>query len=539
MKKLRISLIVKIIFLSLILVSFASLTMQFFAYRTATNAIEQTIGETALNIARSVVGSIQVDRLEALQGPEDMNDEYYLQLREHLNTLRESIGLKYLYTMRKMPDGSYIYVVDGAPLHDEEASLLGDVEEEIFGLWELSFEGKEGYELSQSEEWGDLVSAYIPIKNSAGETVGMLGADFDAGHVFQNLEKTRRNMEYTSVVIAIIGMFLGTVFAFLLIRSLKQLQDKIKLVQDGDLTVQVSSNRTDEVGKLSQAVQSMVESTATIIRNIRTNTKHVAQYIQHISGGHKSDQANDTLHEIAAGRAEQISSIADVTLSMEEVFKQVVTITDNIKMVTAASNKSMQDSQKAMEILASSVKQINLVNDTVDTTATMMKQLEKKFQEIQDFSESVSAIAKQTNLLSLNAGVEAARAGVHGKGFAVVAGEIKILTGRSSEASKKINELITSIQQEINNSSNSIENGVIQARDGVRAIEQVDKYLEKLYSSNNEVDSRVKAVAQAIIAIEKDSKDVLQHTIMLRENLTNVKSMMEDLEKTVNRFRIQ
>ncbi|MCM8710105.1 methyl-accepting chemotaxis protein [Clostridium sp. SYSU_GA19001] len=569
-KKPKMSLMLKIVIFSLVLVLFSSFAMQFYSYSTARKSIEKTIGETALNITRSVVGNIDAEKFQALQTAEDMEKGYYIELRQQLNSIRESTGLKYLYTMRKTKDGKYIYVVDGVPMNDEEASLLGDAEE-ITDFMRLSFEGEEVYELDQDKEWGELISAYIPIKNKSGQTIGMLGADFEVSHVVYQLGQMRKNMQTAALIIALLGIIAGIIFSFVFVRSLNKLQAKIQLVEKGDLTIKVENNSNDEVGRLSQAFQSMVESTAGIIGSIRNNTKQVAEYIQQLNDSvnvtnRATEEITQAIGEIAGGASEQVGNAENVSKTMEEVFKEIQSITKNIELVTEASNKSMKDAEEAAEILRNSIKQINLVNNTVDTSANMIKQLEDKFQEILSFSEIVSAIASQTNLLSLNASIEAARAGEQGRGFAVVAGEIKKLAEQSREASKRINELIKIIQEEILNSSQAIDNGVVQARDGVDAIFKVDTYLKKLFSSNEKVDSRVKEVVKGIINIEKDSRNVLENTMKLadisrefsastqqsaaateeqlavmegiREGLDSVKKMMENLELTVNKFKI-
>jgi methyl-accepting chemotaxis protein len=221
--------------------------------------------------------------------------------------------------------------------------------------------------------------------------------------------------------------------------------------------------------------------------------------------------------------------------------------------------------QEASDKLANSVNQINLVNDTVETTASMMQKLQEKFNEVLSFSTSVNAIASKTNLLALNASIEAASAGEHGKGFAVVAGEIKNLAKQSSEASRSINNLITAVQEEISHSSTAIENGAIQAKNSVKDISAVEENIDKVSQSNAKINRRIKEVEEAILHIEEDSRNVLEKTTALaeiskelssgtqqaaaeteeqyaimesiRSSLYSVKDRMEELGSTVNLFR--
>lgn len=570
-KRFRISLMFEIAIFCLILVLFSSFAIQFYANKSTEKAVEDTMGQTALNITRSVINNIDADKFNALSKPEDMQNEYYKELRQELNSIREFTGLKYIYTMRKTGDGKYIYVVDGTPMDDEDPSMLGDEESEMSELMISSFNGQESYELSESEEWGYLTSAYVPIKDSSGQTIGILGADFEAEYIMKQLEVTKENMKIIAAVIALVGIILSILFSYLIVRSLKQLQSKMKLVEQGDLTVNVKNKRKDEVGKLSEAFQAVLDNTSSIISNIRTNTDEIINNVNQLNIG--INESNKTMgditnavNDIASSTQVQVGSVDSVSNSMEKVFEEIQLITKNTELLTDNSDIALNDTKEASKILKDSVKQINLVNDTVDDTAFMMKELQVKFQEILTFSDRVSAIASQTNLLSINASIEAALAGKAGRGFAVVAEEIKKLALQTSDDSKKIYEIIKNMQVEITSSSNAIENGVIQSKEGVEIILQVDKLLESLLSSNILVNSKVNEVSKAILNIEKDSNDVLKNIIQLsdistdfssnaqnsaaateeqlsimtefKDTLASVKDMVEKLNMTVSKFKI-
>jgi methyl-accepting chemotaxis protein len=179
MKKIKSSLKYRIMFLCVSLLVIAVLFMNSFNYRSSEKAIEDAIGQTAINITRSMVSTIDIDQYTKLKTPDDMNMDYYSQLREKLGTLREQTGLKFMYTMNRGEDGKYYYCVDGLPADDPGFSKLGDEETLISDKMIAAFDGKEGYEINKSEEWGMLVSGYVPIKSSSGEIMGILAADFD------------------------------------------------------------------------------------------------------------------------------------------------------------------------------------------------------------------------------------------------------------------------------------------------------------------------------------------------------------------------
>lgn len=568
----KFSLMLKIMLLCVGLVLASSITIGIFAFQTAKATMEDTMGQMSLNILQSVNTSIDGDKLEELKTPEDMEKEYYTQLREELYKAKVSTGVKYLYTMNRDEDGTYYYVVDGAEAGNEDASLLGDVEEEVSQLMMDCFDGQENYEYSESDEWGTLISGYVPITNSAGDIIGLLGADFDVKYMMDKIGDAKQNMYLIILVIAIINCAIALVFSYLIVRSLKQLQAKIFQLRQGDLTVEVNTNRRDEVGSLSQTFKAMIENMSFMIHNIRDNSEAVGQDIDNLNisidvSNKATEEITKIITEIALGAAKQVESVEEVEDTMEQVFAEIVTVIENIDLANQDSDIALKDTQLATDKLNGSVKQINLVNDTVETTASMMKQLEEKFKEMLTFSKIVESIAARTNLLALNASIEAASAGEHGKGFGVVAGEIKNLAKQSSEASKRINELIVTVQEEINNSSGAIDNGVIQARDSVAVMSQVEHNLETLSKSNLKIDARIKEIAKAIIRIEKESKKVLEKTTFLAEiakelsagtqqtaaeteeqyaimegiknDLLIVKDRMDQLGGTVNQFKIK
>jgi len=571
MKKYKISLTLKIMLLCVGLVLISSLLIRFFAFQTARTTIEETVGEMALNITRSVNKSIDGDKFEELKASEDMGKDYYIQLRNELDVIKNNTGLKYLYTMRRTEDGVYYYAVDGSVIGSEGESLLGDVEEDMSDLMIASFDGQEDYEFYDSEEWGQLISGYVPIKNSAGDIIGMLGADFDAKYMVGKLNDANSKMYLAMSIILIISILIAVGFSYLIIRSIKQLQSKVQQIQHGDLTVNIDTSRGDEVGSLARSFQKMIENMSLMIHGIRDHSEIVGREVDDLNSSidmsnRATEEITKIVTEIAHGAVKQVESVAVVENSMERVFSEIEKIIGNIDLVNSDSDLAVKDMQEASERLSSSVKQINLVNDTVETTATVMNKLEEKFREVLSFSAIVASIATRTNLLALNASIEAASAGEHGKGFAVVAGEIKNLAKQSSEASKRINELIGAVQSEINNSSEAIKSGVIQARSGVDVMSQVEHYLERLSKSNKKIDIRIKEIAKAIIHIEEDSKNVLDKTTLLSEiskelssstqqtaaeteeqyaimegiknDLMGVKDQMEQLGGMVNKFKI-
>ncbi|GFZ33749.1 methyl-accepting chemotaxis protein [Clostridium zeae] len=555
----------------IILILFSSLSVGIFTYYKTKENIETTIGNTALNIVKSILNTVDVKKFNNLRNKEDMNSDYYKNLQLHLSDIRKSTGLKYLYTMRKTNDNKCIYVVDGTPKDDENFSALGDEEDSITNVLNESFNGTLGFEF-HSDEWGNLISAYIPIKDTSGNIVGVLAADFDANVMVNQLNKFKFNLCILVVLIIVLGIIIGEIFSIFLVRSLNKLKRKAELIKNGDLTVKFDKAGDDEIGDLTQSFGEMVNNISVITNEIKNNTREVNAEItdMHKSYSETSNTAEEitqVINEIATGSLEQTGRINQVATTMDEVFRQVENSVQKANIVSSSSDTSLNNTNAALNLFKTSIEKVTTVTDTIETTAMIIKELDSKSKEINAFSETISEITSQTNLLSLNAAIEAARAGEQGKGFALVANEIKDLAEQSSNASSQISEIANSMQNEILSAMKAIEKGVNHANESVASVNKVDSYLSDLQESSIDTNIKIKEIISSIYIIEKTCKDSLnrihdlddisrsfsagaqqavasteeQAAIMyqVKINMNNIKDMTDRLNNVVNKFKVE
>lgn len=486
---------------------FSSIGIGYYAYYQAVSNIESAVGDTALSIIQSIVNKIDAGDFVRLQSPSDMQSEAYRAMQSDLNSIREATGLRYLYTMRQTEPGAYVYVVDGTPMGDEDFSSLGDPEEEISETMIDCFQGVTGYELG-SDEWGSFISAYIPIKDASGSIVGILGADFDASKMVSQLEAFKKRINLIILSVILLGLFLGEGLSIILVRSLNRLKAKAERIQNGDLTVTFEKAGSDEIGVLTRTFENMTGNLVSLTHEIKNNTKTVVSEISNLylcfSEAEKAaEEISHVITGIADGTSQQTRRMDEVSGSMNEVFEQVKKSAEHADLVSGSSEKASANAVRAMDIFKTSMEKVMSVNRTVDQTALIIQALGEKSKEISSFSDTISKITRQTNLLSLNAAIEAARAGEHGKGFAVVADEVKALAGQSDEASKQIGEIAVCMQTEIDHAIQAIREGAVQANEGVSAVRQVDVYLGELQNSSLEVSKRARVILEAIGRIEE------------------------------------
>lgn len=492
-------------FLALIL--FSSIGIGYYSYHQAVSNIESAVGDTALSIIQSIVEEIDPAEFDRLQSPADMQTETYREIQTYLNGIREATGLLYLYTMRQTAPDAYVYVVDGTFEGDEEISSLGEPEDEITEVMMACFQGASGYEMD-SGDWGSLISAYIPIKDPSGRIVGILGADFDASKMVNQLEVFKKRLALIILCVILLGFFFGEGLSIILVRSLSRLKAKAEQIKDGDLTVTFEKAGTDEIGILAQTFQKMTGNLVSITHEIKHNTRIVVSEISDLNqcfseAGQAADAISRVITGIADGASQQAQRVEQVSKSMDEVFQQVTMSADHAGQVSESSERASANAVRAMEIFKTSMAKVMTVNRTVEQTAGIIQELGEKSKEIRSFSDTISKITRQTNLLSLNAAIEAARAGEHGKGFAVVADEVKALAGQSDEASKQIREIAVRMQAEIDLAIRAIQDGAAQASEGVSTVQQVDAYLSELQNSSFAVTKRAQVILAAIRRIEE------------------------------------
>ncbi len=193
----------------------------------------------------------------------------------------KQLVLTYLYTMsrEKVNDTyEYYYMVDGVPLGDENASALGDKEENIAefeAIVETFEEESMQIEMSYTDECGGLVTAYYPIKSESGEVIGIIGADIDVTNVYEKMFASLRNLLIIIISIVVISSIIVSIVIHYMIKPLKSLTKQVQIVGEGNLTTKIEVKQKDEIGTLANAVNTMQQNLKDMIDNISQASQSV------------------------------------------------------------------------------------------------------------------------------------------------------------------------------------------------------------------------------------------------------------------------
>lgn len=313
--------------------------------------------------------------------------------------------------------------------------------------------------------------------------------------------------------------------------------EKMKLFEQGDLTVNLESNKDDDIGKLFRGFDSAVT-------NIREAMGSVVNAIEATASA--SNEITASVEELASGAQEQSSQTTEVAGAVEQMTKTILETTRNASNAAEYSKTAGHTANNGGEVIKETVNGMNQIADVVNNAASIVKELGNNSNQIGEIVQVIEDIADQTNLLALNAAIEAARAGEQGRGFAVVADEVRKLAERTTKATKEIATMIRQIQRDTGNAVTSIESGTKRVDMGKdlakRAIVSLDEIMKsttlvidsinQVASASEEQSSAAEQISRSIENISNVSQESakgLQQISRASEDLNNLTTNLQNL----------
>lgn len=300
------------------------------------------------------------------------------------------------------------------------------------------------------------------------------------------------NMQYSFSMVLIHALFLlGTSGA--IIWQTIQKQKLLDVLDEKEQSQQIVSGI---IRKLSSTTEKLINASSQLKSNYESNQVAIKEIFAHIQ-------------EVSSGASIQKKQTIDSAQIIEEVALNIQQITETSTVVSKASLTTSQEAEHGDAMIQKTVKQMSSINDTVNTSSETVKLLDNRSREIQEIVGLITNIASQTNLLALNAAIEAARAGEHGRGFAVVADEVRQLAEESAISASRIAGIIQTIQQETNSSMKSMDQVISEVKAGLELVQETGEIFERIHTSIDEVADQIKRISHSTEGVSAGAQEAL------------------------------
>ncbi|MCH7323174.1 methyl-accepting chemotaxis protein [Solibacillus sp. MA9] len=345
-----------------------------------------------------------------------------------------------------------------------------------------------------------------------------------SGTIFsKEIDESASFILYTTLLVLIIAIVVSTIAVHFvvkgIIRPIDNLKESAVTISKGDLTEKVTITSNDEIGQLGQAFNDMQESLRTLIKKVEVNAEEVASSAEELTAN--ADQTSSATEQVAIAIQEVASSADTQTISasknadsLNELSKAILHIAEISSTVSDLSQDATMQADEGGKAVQDTKEQMNSIHQSVSESNTKIQTLHERSQQITSILDVITDIADQTNLLALNAAIEAARAGEHGKGFAVVADEVRKLAEQSQQSAKQIFELVHSIQSDTEQSvrimaqvTEDVQSGLHVSDEAIAKFQVILTSMRKITPQMQEVSSaseQMSASVQEVTAITED-----------------------------------
>jgi twitching motility protein PilJ len=323
-----------------------------------------------------------------------------------------------------------------------------------------------------------------------------------------------------------------------ILRLLNEMGD----LADGDLTVRAKVTE-DITGAIADSMNYTIEELRTLVTGVNAASTQVTE---------RTQEARQVSAELLAAAERQSNEIEDTSAKLLEVSRQINTVSVSANETAKVAERSLSAAQKGQEAVQNSISGMNEIREQIQETSKRIKRLGESSQEIGEIVELISDITEQTNVLALNAAIQAASAGEAGRGFSVVAEEVQRLAERSAEATKQIGAIVKTIQSDTQDAVSAMERstqGVVEgaklsdaAGQALSEIGDVSKQLADLIQNiSNQAQKQASAtnqVADNMQGILKITRQTTEGTQQTAASIQNLAEVAKTLKSSVSGFRL-
>ncbi|MGE7914151.1 methyl-accepting chemotaxis protein [Lysinibacillus xylanilyticus] len=448
-------------------------------------------------------------------------DSFVLELMITMDTKRNT-ELKANVTERSQNiEESIVEFKDSYSGNEDERKLLESIQSNLDGYFSTM---TEVIDLASKNRNDEAYSLYTTSMQDFREKVAndardlMIICSEDA----KQLNKANEQSLYTTMLISAILTVLAIIFFItlatwisrLIVNPVKELQANMLQAGDGDLTVQGTYSSKDEIGQLTQSFNTMINNIRNTVTKVTETANHVAAASEELNANaaettKATEMVANTMETIAHGSVEQLKNVSNTANTVNELSTGVQQVAGNAQAVSELSGDSLSLVINGMNAANQMNQQMMDITERVNGLSEVVDLLGKRSNEIGQIIDSITAIAEQTNLLALNAAIEAARAGEHGKGFAVVADEVRKLAEQSAVSSNQIEVLISETQKDTQKAVESMKLVTAEITEGIKTTENTRTTFASIQDAIQSVTMQVEEVSAAVEQMAAGTEEIV------------------------------
>ncbi|MED4887448.1 methyl-accepting chemotaxis protein [Lysinibacillus fusiformis] len=510
----------KLIAFSLLLLMIPLITLGYLSYQQSKSNLESVGKENLRNSVEMTIAMIEQFNQE-VEADNLSLDEAQEKVKVAILGEMDSEGKRPINKNIKLGENGYIFVVD------QKGNSIAHPNIEGNNVWDEQDDNGVKYMqeiIAKGNEGGGFASYSWPLPNSDqleekgvyAETDPYWGWVIGASTYLADFNKPAESiLKLTVIVIGvaiIIGIFVIWQYANSMAKPINRVVQAMERFAEGDLTQESMSIRSkDEIGKLANAMNQMQAKLKDMIHNIaqasdliNTSSKELSQSANEVNMG--AEQVAITMNELASGAEGQAHHSNELTSLMERFTADLRETNQHGEHIHQSSVEVLGLTNEGSQLMTSSNSQMSKIDGIVQNAVEKVKKLDAQAQEISKLVVVIKDIADQTNLLALNAAIEAARAGEHGKGFAVVADEVRKLAEQVAFSVNDITSIVTNIQQDFDVVTSSLEDGYQEVKEGTNQIKATSETFTTISNSINDVVDSVQLISSNLSKVTEDGQ---------------------------------
>ncbi|WP_020405456.1 methyl-accepting chemotaxis protein [Hahella ganghwensis] len=434
-------------------------------------------------------------------------------------------------------EGSGNILVDGG--HPENNfNAISDMDAEYFSIINNTESGIIEFEI---DGVGYMANVYHS-DDLGWKFVGFM----EKSEIFAGAKDVAATTVVVSIILVVLFGFAGVYIANRIVTPINSVKDNLKTIAEGegDLTTRISVDSKDEAGELAQWFNQFIESTQQMIQAIKSTAVKMDEV---------SLDTNGSATEMAESSSHQLSSIEQIVTAVTEMASAANEVAKNCVDTATVSEEGLSATKVGKDIINRSASSVEELGNSISSSNTVILELEKETGNINNILSTIQDIAEQTNLLALNAAIEAARAGEQGRGFAVVADEVRNLAKRTQDSTEEINKILTQLVQRtkdvsatMERSSKESEASVELSAEALQAFESIEAAVERIRDMTTQTASATEEqhlvtedINKNIVTINESANQVSEVSSQVESLCAKQTELSRQLTQLVSRFRTE